>query len=179
MQENLLSYDKIIAHFTQETIEDRYKFLYSKMDDYIKEIGQENSLYINSSILQQTIMDYFVDIYRLKVFHKIEHINISKIVAYEVFWILRRKHIQNKDLGNIVFPNESFLTIFVAHELLVPEETEPLTPEQEEIFLKYLTHFNYYLKYRNVDKQAIESMLFSFETAKNMALCELKNPHNK
>lgn len=168
MQETSLSYDEIVAHFGRDTIEDRYKYLYDKMQEYINEIKQTDVLYINTTLLQQTIMDYFVDIYRLKTFHKIEHVNITKIVAYEIYWILRRKPIQLKETGTITFPNESFLTIFVAHELLVPEETEPWSQHQEDIFLKYLSHFNYHLKYRNVDKQCLEAMLFSFETAKNM-----------
>lgn len=168
MQETSLSYDEIIAHFGEETIRDRYAYLYDKMHDYIVEINQEDSLYINEGILHQVILDYFADIYRLKNFHKIEHANIAKIVSYEIFWILRRKPIQLKETCDIVFPNESFLTVFVSHELLVPEETEPLSQQQEEALFKLLSHFNYHLKYRNVDKQCLEAMLLAFETAKNM-----------
>ena len=79
-----LSFDEIIAHFGKETIEDRYKYLYDKMQDYIVEIGKEDLLYINESILHQVILNYFADIYRLKSFHKIEHTNITKIVVYEI-----------------------------------------------------------------------------------------------
>ncbi len=43
----------------------------------------------------------------------------------------------------------------------MPEEAEPLGQEKEDIFLKYLSHLNYYLKYRNVDKQSMETMLLS------------------
>lgn len=168
MQETSLSFDEIIAHFGKEAIEDRYKYLYDKMQDYIVEIGKEDSLYINESILHQVILDYFADIYRLKSFHKIEHANITKIVAYEIFWILRRKPIQLKEDCDIVFPNESFLTVFVSHELLVPEESEPLSQHQEDVLFKFLSHFNYHLKYRNVDKQCLEALLLAFETAKNM-----------
>ena len=168
MQKTSLSYGEIVSHFGKETITDRYRYLCDKMWDYINATKQEAVLYVNESLLQQAVMDYFADIYRLKEFHRIEHINITKIVAYEVFWLLRRKPIQLKEKGDVVFPNEGFLTTFVAHELLVPRETEPLSQEQEDIFLKYLVHFNYHLKYRNVDKQCLEAILFSFETAKNM-----------
>ncbi len=168
MQDTSLNYDEIVAHFGKDTITDRYEYLYDKMQDYINETKQSDVLYVNTNLLHQVVMDYFSDIYRLKSFHKIEHANITKIVAYEVFWILRRKPIQLKESGEAVFSNEGFLTVFVAHELLVPEETEPLNSQQEEIFLKFLAHFNYHLKYRNVDKQSIEAILFSFETAKKM-----------
>lgn len=48
------------------------------MQDYIDEINQNDVIYINSSLLQQAVMDYFADIYRLKIFQKIEHANITK-----------------------------------------------------------------------------------------------------
>lgn len=171
MQKTSLSYDEIIAYFGKETIEDRYKYLYDKMQGYIDATKQSDVLYVNQSLLHQAVMDYFADIYRLKMFHKIKHVNITKIVAYEIFWILRRKPIQLKEAGDVVFANEGFLTVFVTHELLVPEETEPLSQEQEKVFLNFLSHFYYYLKYRNVDKQSVETMLLSFETAKSM-YCE-------
>ncbi len=168
MQSTPFSYEQIVAHFSQETIQERYQYLHDKMQRYIDELKQSDLLYVNTSLLQQVVMDYFTDVYRLKEFHGIEHINITKITAYEVFWILRRKPIQLKEAADIAFPNEGFLTVFVAHELLVPEEAEPLSEKQEAIFLKFLSHLNYHLKYRNVDKQCLESILFSFESAKNM-----------
>ena len=172
MQEELLNYNEIIAYFTEETITERFKYLYDKMQEYINERNQQDCLMINEDILHQVLMDYFTDIYRLKKFHKIENINITKIVAYEVFWILRRKPLQiKKEISDVrlVFANEGFLTIFIAHELLIPEETEPLSADQEEKFLKYLKHINYHLKYRNVDKQCLEAMFYSFETGKIIA----------
>lgn len=172
MQQNVLSYDMIIDYFGKQTVEDRYKYLYDKMQEYINEREQQDILGIREDILHQAVMDYFADVYRLKEFHKIEHINITKIVAYEVYWLLRRKpiqinasHVDSKG----VFANEGFLTTFIAHECLVPEEAEPMSREQEEAFMKYLKHINYHLKYRNVDKQNLEIMLYSFETGKFIA----------
>lgn len=164
----------VVEYFGEETIKDRYKYLYDKMQVYITERGQSEQMYINSAILQQTVMDYFTDIYRLKEFHKIQQVNIIKIVAYEVYWILRRKPIQLvKDVevdSKMVFANEGFLTTFVAHECLVPTETEPLSDTETEEFLKYLKHMNYHMKYRNLDKQDLELMLYSFETGKNLSI---------
>lgn len=94
MQETMLSYDAIVNYFSEETIADRYKYLYDKMQDYINARGLQGSLNVCEGILHQAVMDYFADVYRLKEFHKIENINMTKIVAYEVYWILRRKPIQ-------------------------------------------------------------------------------------
>lgn len=166
MQETSLSYDEIIAHFGVDTVKDRYAYLYDKMNDYITLIGQEEFLYVNESLLQQAVLDYFADIYRLKSFHKIDNANATKIISYEVYWLWRRKPIQLKDNCDVIFPNESFLSVFVTHELLVPEETDPLDDSQYDTFSKFITHFNYHLKYRAVDKQSLEMALLAFETSK-------------
>lgn len=172
MQENLLSYDVIANYFGSEKIADRYKYLHEKMQEYIYIRDLQDDLMICSNILHQVVMDYFTDVYRLKEFHQIENINMTKIVAYEVYWILRRKPIQVKVQSNntkIVFANEGFCTTFIAHEYLMPEETTPLGPNKEDAFLKYLQHIYYHLKYRCVDKQCLEIMLYSFETGKYIA----------
>jgi len=166
-----LSYDAIANYFGKEVIADRYKYLYEKMQQYINARKQQECLFVCEKILQQTIMDYFADVYRLKEFHQIENINMTKIVAYEVYWIVRRKPIQVRDNAEAskMFANEGFATTFIAHEYLVPEEREPLGPEKEDIFFKYLRHINYHLKYRCMDKQCLELMLYSFETGKYIA----------
>lgn len=132
----------------------------------------QDVLTICEEALQKTIMDYFADVYRLKEFHHIANINMTKIVAYEVYWILRRKPIQIQKQPastKVVFANEGFATTFIAHEYLTPEETEPLSPDKEEAFFKYLEHIFYHLKYRCIDKQCLEFMLYSFETGKYIA----------
>lgn len=94
MAETVSNYKEIVAHFTEETIADRYRFLHDKMQEYIKERRQEEYLKVDEDILHQMIMDYFADIYRMKIFHNIEHTNKIKILSYEIYWILRRKLLQ-------------------------------------------------------------------------------------
>ena len=118
MPENSASYDEIIAHFGEETIFNRYRFFFDKMQEYIKERNLESKLAVNETLLQHMIMDYFTDIFRLKMFHKIDRVNKAKIVAYEVYWILRRKPLQIKDFTTneseledeqkLAFANEGF-----------------------------------------------------------------------
>ena len=147
------------------------KYLYDKIQKYIDERSIQDEVCINADILGQVVMDYFTDIYRLKQFHGIEHVNITKIISYEVFWILRRKPIQIKTEttdDKLKFVNEGFLTTFIGHELLLPDEKIPLSKTKETYYLNYLKHIYYHLKYRNVDKQCLELMMFSFETGKNI-----------
>lgn len=164
-----VTYSKILDEFGEEKIKQRYQFLYKKMEDYIKTKQIDNKVCINVELLQQAVLDYFTDIYRLKKFHGIERVNITKIISYEAYWILRRKPIQicSSELEGLVFVNENFLTVFLAHEFLYSDE-EVATEDGERFFLDFLKHVSYHLKYRNVDKQNLELMLLSFETGKQM-----------
>ena len=179
MTEASLNYNEITDHFGEETIRDRYRFLFDKMQEYIKERDQSNNLAVDESILQQAIMDYFADIYRLKIFHKIEHINKAKILAYEVYWILRRKPLQicnsiiekGKDdqTQKLVFANEGFSVTLIANDLLMPKPTVPMSPEKESIILDFLDQLYYHFKYRVIDKQSLETVLYAFDTGKHFA----------
>lgn len=170
METNTLSYSEVIDHFGQDTIRDRYRFLFEKMQTYISERNLSDYLWISEKILQQLVMDYFTDMFRLQHFHKIVNPNKAKILAYQIYWILRRKPIQVKSSedelssegSRIVFPNEGFATTLVSTEFLMPKETIPLSGKEEETFFMFLDHLHYYFKYRNVDKQNLELILYSF-----------------
>lgn len=171
MQKNALSYTEVLNYFGENKVTDRYKYMYDKMTEYIRVRGLEDKLYIQECILQQAIMDYFVDLYRVKEFHKLDKTNITKILAYEAYWIVRRKPIQMKEnvLENkLVFANEGFVTTFLAHECLLPLGGEPMTQEEEEQFLGFLRHLNYHLKYRVVDKQGLEAMFLAYQTGQSL-----------
>jgi len=47
MAETVSNYKEIVAHFTEETIADRYRFLHDKMQEYIKERKQEEFLKVD------------------------------------------------------------------------------------------------------------------------------------
>lgn len=171
MSENSLSYREIVNYFGEVKVTDRYKFLYDKMKEYIRVRGLEDKLFIQEGILQQMVMDYFVDIYRLKEFHKLDKANITKILSYEAYWILRRKPIQvapGQTEYRLVYANEGFVTTFLVHEFLIPGESEPMTKEEEEQFFSLLRQLNYHLKYRNLDKQDLELLLLAYQTGKMM-----------
>jgi len=49
---------------------------------------------INKELLWKAVLDYFVDIARIKIFHGHKNVQIDKIIAYETFWLLRNHPIQ-------------------------------------------------------------------------------------
>lgn len=72
-------------------------------------------------------------------------------------------------VGKLVFINEGFLTVFMAHECLSPTGSAPRTEKQEKLLLDYLEHIFYCFKYRNIDKQWLETVLYSVELGKALA----------
>lgn len=166
-------YAEIVSYFGDEHIQDRFGYLYDKIDEYIKARGLQNTTVINEKSLQHAVMDYFTDIYRLKKFHRIDNVNDTKRVSYTVYWLLKRKPIQTvssarADDDRMAFLNEGFLTVFIAHELLFPDEMESISGGKQEAFSKLLKHINYHLKYRNVDKQTMELMFLAFEVGREL-----------
>ena len=88
------SYKYLLDSFGEERIVDRFNWLYDLIHNYLKSENAEDYTYLSETILQHVIVDYFVDIDRLKSFHEIETTNKTKIYAYIVFWVLRHKPIQ-------------------------------------------------------------------------------------
>lgn len=81
----------------QAEMKDRYKNLYTALCSFVNEnktrVGV--GVVVNKSLLWQSIIDYTVDIRRLKDFHVgIDHENERKVRSYLMFWFLRHKPIQ-------------------------------------------------------------------------------------
>ena len=88
------TYGFIVDYFTEEKIQSRYAWLYNLMQSYLEAEKIQDKVYISEDILNHVIIDYFVDIYRLKEFQDIETTHDSKIYAYLISWILRHKPLQ-------------------------------------------------------------------------------------
>lgn len=168
-RDKTVSYEMLLNYFGEEVIHDRVKFVYEKMSQYLAERKLSAKIVIDNDILHQAILDYFADIYRIKVFHGIDRVNLNKIDGYEIYWLLRRKPMQvidKQENRNLVFVNEGFLTVFIAHECLSPNESVTRTEDQEKALLGYLDHIFYSLKYRKVDQQWLETILYSIDVGK-------------
>ncbi|HPJ13273.1 MAG TPA: hypothetical protein PLE09_06685 [Caldisericia bacterium] len=166
-----VSYDTIVRHFTEERIAERYSFLEKKMNDFIEASGNEGIAECNPDILQHVIMDYFADIFRLKNFHFIDKVNIVKITAYTVAWIIRRKPIVliktlSEDNDKDIFLNERFCMSLIVNEVLYKDSEVPLNKEQMESVDEYIDLFLYFLMYRQCDPQSIELAMSSFLTGR-------------
>lgn len=160
-------YSDILESFGIEKIEKRYDTIYQYLDAFIKRKKYTDNVCIAPSVLNQAIIDYFVDVHRLKEFHNIEAINYLKIHAYMGYWLLRRKPLQiikdNPQDINLAFVNEMFVASYLL-QYLRGEYTKIIISEEERLsYFEFVKNLEYYLRYRTVTPQMIETMLEAYQ----------------
>lgn len=164
MQEK--DYSELISEVGEENFQSRLNMLLKQIDDFINISGYTGVVECNERILYHVLLDYYSDIYRLKKFHGIDYTKTDKIVAYTVYWLLRRKPIQfigfsaeEKD----IFVNERFACYFLMQECLLRRCDYKLEGEAVKQVDDYIEMVLYYFKYRPVNAQVIELMIESFK----------------
>lgn len=159
-------YGDIVSLFSEKDIDDRYRFLLEEMGEFIANYGGDEQLYadcltVNKFSLIHAVLDYYSDIARLKEFHAVNRVNEYKILAYQVYWILRRRPIQVLQDKNeeLVFANEKFVLAYIVSFLTegvkIGEAVKPTTDS-------FIDSFYYYLKYRVCTPQDIEMIVLAF-----------------
>lgn len=141
---------------------DRFISLSDNINKYISDSQIKDKVVFNELILGYALIDYFEDISRLKLFHKVEHINAIKVVSYTSYWLLRRKPIQvlvpDKDL---IYTNELFVVAYILDFISSDEKKYIL--ERDDVGIKsFAESLLYFLKYRVVTAQSIEMIILSF-----------------
>lgn len=175
MPTNRKSYDysELVDSFGQEKIEARYIALYEYLEAFIKRSKYEDKVSIANSVLNQAIVDYFTDIYRLKEFHKINHINYIKIHAYTAYWLLRRKPLQiikdDEEDIELAFVNERFVASYLLQFLRGKHEKVIILENDRQDYIEFVKNVEYFLRYRTITPQMIETMLESYMAG--MAFC--------
>ena len=94
MQYSRRTYDDLIVQFGEEKLEHRFLFLLSKAQHFVaKRYGHlfdvKKHLRIDETILAEVVLNYFVDIDRLKEFHGIDSTEPQKVAAYTAYWVAR------------------------------------------------------------------------------------------
>lgn len=161
------NYYKIVTDLTGMRIIIRYSTLYEYMDSFIKRNKYEDNVMIADSVLNQCIIDYFADIYRLKEFHKIELINYVKIHAYTAYWLLRRKPLQivKDDIENVnlAFINEKFVASYLVQFLRGEHDNVIIMEEDRPKYMEFVRNLEYCLRYRLVTPQMLETMIEAYQ----------------
>lgn len=162
-----LNYGELLEEFGDDVISSRYAFLYEEAEEFLRSQGMTGEVTVNEVLMMHAVLDYFSDVSRLKKFHHINHINEIKVVAYESFWLLRRKPLQVCAQGQqddlLAFVNEKFVFSRIAAFLVKEHKNLVLKQEDKKSFVNYLDTLYYYLKYRQYDPQMLELMILGFK----------------
>lgn len=175
---NFSDYSGLFDKFEPNIIEKRYNGLIQRYNEFIVEQKIQNMVSLNKLSLQHAIMDYYSDIGRLKDYHNIELTNKIKVIAYESYWLWRRKPLQiiegindskTKDT-EVLFCNELFVYTSILSFLSegITDERYASLKEQNhssDIDSFFQTLF-YYLKFRQCNPQVFELVILSFLAGK-------------
>ncbi len=142
----------------------RYKKVLDQLQTIIKQLGIADKVRVNEDLLGKVVVDYFEDIDRLKDFEEIDRICVSKIYAYETYWLMRRKPIQAESSGEDdekwLYINELACTTMLVSKMY---EEAGITAKQGMNKIKSFYHLLFYnLKYRKYTQQSLELMIEAF-----------------
>lgn len=161
------NYDDVVKIFGEDKIAERHATLLDVCTDFIKRKQLDDKVNIDAYLLMHAVMDYFSDIARLKEYTNIKLVNSYKVIAYECYWILRRKPIQVLNEGDekLVYINEKLVLMLIIAFLTekFPDNFETtLSEKRKEAFNGFIKSLYYFLKYRSVTAHNLEMILLSF-----------------
>lgn len=160
-------YDYLLEEFEEQKIKGRFCCLYDYLCDFIEKNELGDKVYVSVELLEQVLVDYFVDIYRLKKFHHIKKVNDNKIHAYTAYWLANEKVLQiiptACDDKRLTAVNEWMAASYLVSYLL-DENGKSLVVNMEN--LKAITEFKenlqYSLRYRQYTPYMLETVLIAF-----------------
>lgn len=159
-------YKEMVEEIGIDKFRQRLKGLQEMAEKFIEDAGYSTIVQCNERILLQVLLDYYVDIFRLKDFHGIEKVRTGKIFAYTIAWLIRRKPLQytcyTEDEKDI-FVNERFAVYLLVNECLLSGEKRFVKEVFEEQLKDYTDMLLYYFKYRQCNPQTLELLIESFK----------------
>lgn len=168
-KEEIQGYQYVIDKFTEEKVSSRSEWLYNQLSDYIDSRNLTEKVTISASVLKHVLVDYFVDIDRLKEFAEIPRANDTKIYAYTCFWLLRHKPLQinhQDDAPELVFVNEEFVTYLLRSYLFSDPDDIPIVNNQRDKVDCFVKTMLYYFKYREYSAKTIEMIILAFSAGR-------------
>jgi hypothetical protein len=159
-------YQELMHDVGEKKFSSRFDELLKTINDFLQEAQYDDNVVCNERILYHVLLDYYSDIRRLKEFHDILHTKTDKVMAYLIFWIVRRKPIQYTKFSEDekdIFVNERFACYLLINECLWKEGYYKINDGEAEQVDAYIDLLLYYFKYRQINPQVIELMIESFK----------------
>lgn len=168
-KEEIQGYQYIVDRFGEEKVTSRSEWLYDQLSDYIDSKNLTDKVTISKNILKHVLIDYFVDIDRLKEFSKIPRANDTKIYAYICYWLLRHKPLQisqQEDAPELVFINEEFVSYLLRSYLFSDPDDIPIVNDRKAQVDSFVSTMLYYFKYREYSAKTIEMIILAFSAGR-------------
>lgn len=167
MENNEYNYSKYLdTPEKKNKFELRFKELVKTANEFIEEAGYFENVECNERIMLNVILDYYADIDRLKQFHDVDLVRPTKMIAYTVAWIVRRKPLQfvrYSDDERDMFVNERFAAYLMVNECMTADDKKYIDKKNYAQLREYSDLLLYYFKYRECNPQVIELAIESFK----------------
>ena len=164
------SYQFIVDHFGEEKLNSRYNTIVKYLELYIEAKDIEGKVSISFPIVDNLVIDYFVDIYRIKEFQDIKFINDAKIYAYTAYWLLRRKPLQivtdKANDNDFAFINEQMVASYLFGFLFSSPDNASIVKAKEYEFAEFEKNLLYLLMYRDISPKSLELMIYAFKAGR-------------
>jgi len=162
MQEDDAEYLKRLG-FDSRRIAHRYRTVLEAIDAFLCIKKLTRVITIDKKLLKTAVYDYFVDIARLKEFHRTPAANFEKVHGYMAYWLLRRKPLQAGTASpESAFVNELFITSYLTSNLLSEKGIDTSKNCPSKAFNEFQSLLMYNLQYRPVSQQSLELMAKAF-----------------
>ncbi|MGF0032221.1 hypothetical protein ACQRBN_04555 [Bariatricus sp. SGI.154] len=161
-------YSYLLEEFEERKIKDRFRYLYEYLCAFIEENNLETKVYISIELLEQVVVDYFVDMYRLKKFHHIEISNNNKIHAFTAYWLANEKVLQimPSDDGvdkRLTAVNAWMVTSYLVSYLFGENgKSIAINEKNFKVITEFKENLQYSLRYRQYTPYTLETILIAF-----------------
>lgn len=162
-------YRELIAKVGEKDFLSRFNELLRQINEFLIEAGYKEKVECNERILYHVLLDYYSDIERLKDFHDIKHAKTDKVMAYLIYWIVRRKPIQFTGFTKLerdIFVNERFACYLLFSECVFGKVKKSLVGAEKVEYSNFVESLLYYFKYRQINPQTIELVIESFKVGR-------------
>jgi len=144
-------------------ISKRFRTTLEAINNFLTVKGIVRNIDIDYQILKTAIFDYYVDVARIKEYHKINKVNFEKIYGYMAYWILRRKPLRvTTSFQGGEFINELFVTSYLISNILSEKQLDGNKCAMNIKFMDFQNLLYYNLKYRHITQQSLELMIEAF-----------------
>lgn len=160
------SYIDLVKKVGNGEVSGLYDWADNVLKDFIIKKKYQDKAIISDDILKHVIIDYFVDIDRLKEFQNIKEVHTSKIYAYFGFWVLRHKPLQitsTDGAADLAFINEEFVSCLIRSYLFSEPENVAILENKRDTVDNFVDTMLYYFKYREYSAKSIEIMILAFQ----------------